>query len=97
MTQTILLSFVAGVFAANGTPHFVKGITKEEFPTIFGSGPLVNLLAGWAMYVLAAIAVLAAHVDRHPVAALVSGAIGLLVMGVFHAKVGAFGKRPTTA
>ena len=35
MTSTIVLCFIAGVLAANATPHFVKGITKEQFPTPF--------------------------------------------------------------
>lgn len=94
MVQTILLTFVAGVFGANGTPHFVKGITKEQFPTVFGAGPLVNLVAGWTMYVLTAVLLIFAHLDRHPMAALVSGALGVLLMGAFHARLGAFGKRP---
>lgn len=89
MTQTILLSFAAGLFAANATPHFVKGITKEEFPTVFGSGPLINLVAGWAMYVLAAILAIMADIGAHPLAALAAGAVGVLAMGVFHAHIGA--------
>lgn len=98
MTQTILLSFLAGVLAANATPHFVKGITRERFPTLFGTGPLVNLVAGWAMYVIAATLLIGAQLDRHPIAALVAGAAGALAMGVFHAQGGAFalGRRPAS-
>jgi hypothetical protein len=33
MWQTILLSFLAGAMAANAMPHFVKGITREPYPT----------------------------------------------------------------
>ncbi|GAA2821896.1 hypothetical protein [Nonomuraea rubra] len=99
MTQTILLTFVAGVLAGNATPHFVKGITKEEFPTLFGPSPLVNLVAGWFMYVLAAILTVMADVAAHPIAALAAGAIGVLGMGVFHAHVGAagLGRQPRAA
>lgn len=32
MPQTAILCLLAGVLAANATPHFVKGITKEPFP-----------------------------------------------------------------
>ena len=42
MLSTIALCFVAGVLAANATPHFVKGITKEQFPTPFSPSPLPN-------------------------------------------------------
>ncbi|RKN04851.1 hypothetical protein [Streptomyces radicis] len=54
-----LLSLLAGVLAANATPHFIRGITKKRFPTPFGDGPLINLVAGWAMYVAASTGVLA--------------------------------------
>ncbi|GAA2296568.1 hypothetical protein GCM10010149_51220 [Nonomuraea roseoviolacea subsp. roseoviolacea] len=94
MWTTALLTFFAGVFAANATPHFVKGITKEPFPTPFGYTPLINLVAGWGMYVIAALLLAGADVAARPWPAAVSGAIGVLVMGVFHAHVGAFGKRP---
>ena len=95
MTSTIVLCFIAGVLAANATPHFVKGITKEQFPTPFSPAPLPNLIGGWAMYLLAALLLLWAHTGRHPLAALVAGALGVLLMGIFHAHIGAFGKKPT--
>jgi hypothetical protein len=91
MLQSVLLTFLAGVFVANGTPHFVKGVTRERFPTVFGGGPVVNLLAGWTMLVLVAPALLWAHPERHPAAALTAGAAGALAMGLFHAAHGAFG------
>jgi hypothetical protein len=46
MTSTIVLCFIAGVLAANATPHFVKGITKEQFPTPFSAASLPNLIGG---------------------------------------------------
>lgn len=94
MTSTIVLCFIAGVLAANATPHFVKGITKEQFPTPFSAAPLPNLIGGWAMYVAAALILLPAHVNQHPLAALIAGAAGVLLMGIFHAHIGAFGKKP---
>jgi hypothetical protein len=33
-------------------------------------------------------------VNQHPLAALIAGAVGVLLMGIFHARVGAFGKKP---
>ncbi|MDR8411293.1 hypothetical protein MTP10_21480 [Nonomuraea sp. 3-1Str] len=94
MLLTAVLSFFAGVFGANATPHFVKGITKEHFPTPFGTGPLVNLVAGWAMYVIAALLAVGADTAGYPAVAFTAAALGVLVMGIFHATVGAFGKRP---
>ena len=95
MMYSIILCFLAGVLAANATPHFVKGITKEQFPTPFSPAPLPNLIGGWAMYVLAGLLLVWAHVGQHPLAALAAGALGVLPMGIFHAGIGAFGKKPT--
>ncbi|MEU4575506.1 hypothetical protein [Nonomuraea sp. NPDC023979] len=94
MLPTVVMSFFAGLFAANATPHFVKGITKEHFPSAFGSGPLPNLLAGWASYVIAALLAWGADVGERPVAAFAAAALGALAIGVFHATIGAFGRRP---
>jgi hypothetical protein len=55
--------FFAGVFLANGMPHFVQGISGKKFPTPFASPPgrgesspvvnvvwgLVNFLIGYAL------------------------------------------------
>lgn len=93
MWQTIALTFLAGVFAANATPHFVRGITKQHFPTIFGSGPLVNVVVGWAGFVIAALLFVASRAEAHPRPAFVAASLGVLAMAVFHAWIGAFGKR----
>jgi hypothetical protein len=44
----IFLYFLAGLLAANGVPHFVKGITGEQHQTPFGnpSSAVVNVLWG---------------------------------------------------
>jgi hypothetical protein len=99
MWQTVGLSFLAGVLGANAVPHFVKGITKEAYPSVLGSSPVVNLIAGWAGLVLTALCVYWAHVGRYPGWALVFGAFGVLLMGLFHAWIGAFGRttRPADA
>lgn len=94
MIQTVLLSLFGGVFAANGVPHFVRGITKSTYPSALGYGPVVNLVSGWVMFVLAALVGFAAHVTEHPSAAFVAAALGVLLMGLFHAAIGAFGRRP---
>jgi uncharacterized BrkB/YihY/UPF0761 family membrane protein len=50
-----LLQFVAGLFLANGVPHFVQGISGHWFQTPFASppgvgesSPVVNVLWGFA-------------------------------------------------
>jgi hypothetical protein len=49
-----LLQFVAGLFLANGVPHFVQGISGHSFQTPFASppgvgesSPMVNVLWGF--------------------------------------------------
>jgi hypothetical protein len=85
MWQTILLSLLAGAMGANSTPHFVKGITKETYPNVFGGSPVSNLVAGWAGFVVTALLVYWPHPERFSLWALASGALGALLMGMFHA------------
>jgi hypothetical protein len=49
-----LLQFVAGLFLANGVPHFVQGMSSQWFQTPFASppgvgesSPVVNVLSGF--------------------------------------------------
>lgn len=55
-----LAYFFAGLFAANGVPHFVHGISGKRFPSPFASppgrgesSPLVNALWGLANFLIA--------------------------------------------
>jgi hypothetical protein len=91
MWRTILLSPLAGALGANATPHFVKGITNETYPNVFGGSPISNLIAGWAGLVIAALLVSLADVRREPVWAFISGAMGVLLMGLLHASGHAVG------
>ncbi|MFF4342202.1 hypothetical protein ACFY00_20010 [Kitasatospora sp. NPDC001540] len=85
MWQAVLLAFLAGLLAANAYPHFTKGIAAERFPTVFGTSPLANVLAGWAGLALAGLCLLGAHPVRHPGGALLGLAVGVLPMALFHA------------
>lgn len=51
-----LIAFVAGVVAANGVPHYVKGVTGARHQTPFGrpSGAVLNVLWGAANFLGAA-------------------------------------------
>jgi hypothetical protein len=93
MWQTLILSLLAGIFGANGVPHFVKGITKETYPCVFGNSSVPNLVAGWAGFVVAVLLLYWADVEKHLAISLVSGAVGVLAIGLFHAQIGAFGKK----
>ena len=92
MWQLIILSFLAGLFGGNAFPHFAKGIAKEPYPTVFGTSPVINFVAGWLGFLIAALFLFAAHVDLHPRYALFSGFAGLFLAGLFHAWHGSWGK-----
>ncbi|GAA2016245.1 hypothetical protein GCM10009839_09670 [Catenulispora yoronensis] len=92
MFQTITLGFLGGVIAGNALPHFVRGITKRRYPCALGNGPVPNLVAGWFGLVLGGWLLIAAHLDRHPVPAAAGVSVGVLLIGLFHAGPGAFGR-----
>ena len=92
MWQAIVFGFLGGVLGANGFPHFTRGITKRRYPCALGNGPVPNFVAGWAALVIAALLFYFAHVARHPEWSLGAAAAGVLLMGLFHAGPGAFGR-----
>jgi hypothetical protein len=92
MWQAMLFGLLAGVMGGNAIPHFVRGITKEPYPTVFGSSPVTNLVVGWTGLVLTALLALLARAGQRPVWALCSGVVGVLLIGLFHAGPGAFGR-----
>lgn len=91
MWQAVILSFLAAVLAVNSVPHFVKGVTKEPFPTFFGTSPVVNFVLAWPGFILAGLCLYWAHVPQHALPAAVAGSVGGLVMGLLHATHGAVG------
>ncbi len=93
MWQTIILSFFAGLMGGNAIPHFVKGITKETYPNMLGNSPVPNLVAGWTALVITALLIHWARVEQYPEWAFVFIALGVLLIGLFHAWIGAFGRK----
>lgn len=93
MWHVILLGLLGGLLAGNALPHFVRGITRRDYPCAFGNGPIPNLVAGWSGFVLAALVLWWADLPAHPVAAFASVSAGVLLIGLFHAGPGAFGRR----
>ena len=94
MWQAILFGFLAGVFGANGVPHFVQGITRGSYPCLFGNSAIPNLVAGWMSFVIAALLLAAADTADYPRLVEGSAASGILLMGLFHAAGLAFGREP---
>jgi hypothetical protein len=90
----ILIGFLTGVLAGNGIPHFIRGITRQNYPSVFGSGPATNLVLGWLGLVLASIGFAWIITSPDGIAALAAAAVGVLAIGLFHATIGAFGRNP---
>jgi len=93
MWPSIGLAVLAGILFGNAIPHFVKGITKENYPCMFGNSPTPNLIAGWFCFVLAGVLVRWIDLDRFRDASLIAASLGVLAIGLFHASVGAFGRK----
>jgi hypothetical protein len=64
-----VLYIVAGIFAANGIPHFIKGITGEKHQTPFSdkSSAVTNVLWGSVNFVVSAIVLHYLAIDNHHV------------------------------
>lgn len=92
MWQAIVFTFLGGLFAANGFPHFARGITRQRYPCVAGNGPVPNLIMGWAGLVIAAVFFCFSHADRCPGWSFGATAAGVLLAGLFHAGPGAFGR-----
>ncbi len=89
MWQLYVFSIIAGLFAANGIPHFVKGGTGQRHQTPFGenSSAIVNVVWGWFNFAAAAIFLHYAHIWTHEYRAFVLFGAGLLVMTLLNAAV----------
>jgi len=82
-----LAYFFAGVFLANGVPHFVQGITGRRFQSPFASppgvgesSPLVNVIWGLVNFLIGYVLIVAVGDFRFgfTLAALMAG-LGVLV------------------
>lgn len=89
MWQLYVFSFLAGLFAANGTPHFIKGVIGQKHQTPFGkpSSAVVNVCWGWINLVAAAIFLHFGHVRTHEYGAFTLFAVGVLLMSLLLAMV----------
>lgn len=89
----LFLWLLIGILGGNAIPHFLKGITKERYPCVLGNGPVPNFIAGWAGLVLTSFLVRLALNGRVSDADFIVGFVGLLLIGLFHSAIGAFGRK----
>jgi uncharacterized membrane protein YoaK (UPF0700 family) len=87
MWQLYLFSFLAGLLAVNGVPHFVRGVTGRKHQTPFAkkSSAEINVAWGWLNLVLAVIALHFGHVRAHEYRAFTLFAVAALIMGLLNA------------
>jgi hypothetical protein len=82
MWHLYIFSILAGLFAANGIPQFIKGGVGQKHQTPFGksSSAIVNVCWGWSNLVIGAIFLHFAHVRAHELRAFVLLALSGLAM-----------------
>jgi hypothetical protein len=79
MFIALMFGFFAGALAANGVPHFVKGITGQRHMTPFGrpSSALANVVWGWLNFIVAG--TLWSFIRQPDDTAFIAGALGALI------------------
>lgn len=84
MISALVVGFIVGALAANGVPHFVKGITGQRHATPFGKpgSATENVVWGWLNLAAAVIVWHFAPMHVHPRAAFVGVASGALFVGL---------------
>jgi hypothetical protein len=87
MLLTILLALFAGFMAGNGLPYYLTGHFGEEHRMPFGNSPTGNVVVGWVAFLLAGIAWYFVDTQSYPVLAYLCAAVGLLIVGLIHARV----------
>ncbi len=84
MVHIYIYSFIAGLFGANGIPHFIKGITGQKHQTPFGrpSSAIINVLWGWINLVVAGLLIFFGNVHAHLLRSFTLVAVGALLMAL---------------
>lgn len=80
-----LLFFLAGLFGANGIPHFIKGVTGQQHMTPFGkpSSAVTNVIWGTTNFLLATMFFYGGlGQDYNHMWAVIAGFLGLLFTSV---------------
>lgn len=90
MVTLYIYSFIAGIFATFGVPHFVRGVTGERYNGIFSKSisAIENIVWGWVSFVIAAILLHFSHPWGHLYRAAGLFGIAVLITAVVLAYVG---------
>src|SRR4051794_14017917 len=88
VTLPVGLGFAAGFWAGNGLPHYVAGSTGDSTgPGPFRPSATADVLCGWMMLAAAAVCRPFADTATHPVPAYAAAAVGVLLVGLVHARL----------
>jgi hypothetical protein len=88
MVVTLILALMAGYWSANGLPHYITGITGQEHPSPLGKSAVVNLIEGWASFLIGGVFwYFTWRQQSEPALVFISAAIGALGINLFHAFV----------
>lgn len=84
---TIGLAFTAGFFVGNGLPYYVQGsVGRGVNPSPFPDSPTINVVVGWFAILIGATCWHVADVPAHQVPGVTAAAVGVLVVGLIHAR-----------
>jgi len=85
-----IVSFFAGIFLANGIPHFVQGVSGNRFPTPFSRPPGRGLSSatvnvGWALFnlLIAYLLLRMGRVNSGNILSLIIFFVGIAVSSLF--------------
>jgi uncharacterized membrane protein len=84
-----LIAFLAGLFLANGIPHFIHGISGDSFPTPFAdppghglSSPLTNVLWGGANFLVGGVLLLISKITARNKWAILVLFAGVMIQAI---------------
>lgn len=100
MTHTVVLDFVAGFFAGNGLPYYIAGSTGQGENRTLRDSPTVNVVLGCSGMAIGGVAWAFADAHAHPALGYPAGALGVLTVGLIHARVwrhNPWRKRPSSS
>ena len=86
MLGTLIFGFIAGFFVGNGLPYYITGSFAKEHRSLLGKSAVTNVIGGVALIAIGVICWYFVPIQAHPFGAYSSALIGLLSVGLIHAK-----------
>jgi hypothetical protein len=90
MTSVLILSFLAGIFAAGAIAHYTSGLMGKAYPMLMGGmpeSPYLSIVWGLVLGIIAVILWHLAPMRFHARAASLGAVVGLLVAGLMMSKM----------